>query len=106
MNNPFQQLGLIHEHHQGEEEFLFIEYKKKLGQDSMIHNVDQHATFVPQVEGLVKWIKDVQSDKCKYDGTLMVEKIHSFSDILVEHLVEVGSTIHCCFRAITDLSAP
>lgn len=82
-------MGLIHQHHSAEEEFLFPEFEKKLGKGALHSNIDQHATFVPQIHDLEIYIKSVQSGTQKYDGNHFVEIIDSFGDMFVKHLVDV-----------------
>ena len=82
-------MGLISEHHELEETFLFPELEKKLGKGVLHGNIDQHATFVPRLEELGEYIEAIKNDKQLYNGDELVEKVHSFSDVMVEHLVEV-----------------
>ncbi|KAK7046315.1 hemerythrin HHE cation-binding domain protein [Favolaschia claudopus] len=76
----------IHHHHDLEETFYFGELEKKLGKGALAGSVEQHHTFVPQLVQLKSYLEDVRAGKEKYDGALIVEKIQSFSDIMVEHL--------------------
>ncbi|KAJ7644766.1 hypothetical protein FB45DRAFT_299503 [Roridomyces roridus] len=78
----------IHHHHDMEETFYFPEIEKKLGAGSMSASVDQHHTFVPQLVQLKEWIESVRAGTEMYDGKLLVEKVHSFSDIMINHLNE------------------
>jgi hemerythrin-like domain-containing protein len=79
----------LHHHHALEEEYYFPEMEKKLGKGALAGNVDQHHEFVPQVVELKQHLEDIKAGKEKYDGALLVEKIHSFSDIMINHLNEV-----------------
>ncbi|KAJ7593085.1 hypothetical protein C8J56DRAFT_823131 [Mycena floridula] len=76
----------IHHHHALEEEFYFPEIEKRLGIDTMSANVDQHKAFVPQLHELEEYLKGVQQGSIKYDGEMIVTKLHSFTDPLIEHL--------------------
>ncbi|KAJ7286428.1 hypothetical protein C8J57DRAFT_1287628 [Mycena rebaudengoi] len=78
----------LHHHHALEEEYYFPEMEKKLGKGALAGNVDQHHEFVPQVVELKQHLEDIKAGKEKYDGALLVEKIHSFSDIMINHLNE------------------
>lgn len=82
-------MGLIHHHHRLEEEFLFPELEKKLGKGALHANVDQHGEFLPQFDDLEEYVKAVKNGKQQYNGDEFVEKINSFSDIIVQHLADV-----------------
>ncbi|THU97141.1 hypothetical protein K435DRAFT_838742 [Dendrothele bispora CBS 962.96] len=76
----------IHHHHDLEEQYLFPELEKKLGQGALSGNVEEHKEFVPQLLELKEYLEKVKAGEAKYDATLFVEKIHSFSDIMIAHL--------------------
>ncbi|KAJ7286448.1 hypothetical protein C8J57DRAFT_1287679 [Mycena rebaudengoi] len=78
----------LHHHHALEEEYYFPELEKKLGKGALEGNVEQHHAFVPQVVELKQHLEDIKAGKEKYDGDLLVERIHSFSDIMINHLNE------------------
>ena len=65
-------------------------------------NVDQHGDFLPGVEKLEQYLKDVQEGKANYDGKHIVDTIESFGDTMVQHLTDVCYLIeslvivHCC----------
>jgi hemerythrin-like domain-containing protein len=86
-------VGLIHHHHDGEEEFLFPELEKKLGEGALHANVDQHAEFLPQLHDFEEYITAIQNGKQQYNGDEFVGKIGSFSDKLVQHLNDEIPTI-------------
>ncbi|KAJ7185096.1 hypothetical protein GGX14DRAFT_620515 [Mycena pura] len=81
-------IDIIHHHHDMEEGFYFPELEKKLGKGALAPSVEQHHTFVPQVVQLKKYLEDIKAGKEAYDGPLIVEKIHSFSDVMIQHLNE------------------
>ena len=54
-------------------------------------NVEQHELFIPKVEELEQYLKDVQEGKAKYDGKHIVDTVESFGDVMVDHLTAVGS---------------
>ena len=56
-------------------------------------NIDQHELFLPKVEELEQYLKDVQEGKAKYDGKYIVDTVESFGDVMVEHLTAVGYPI-------------
>lgn len=85
----------IGHHHDLEEAFYFPELEKKLGQGALSDNVAQHKEFVPQLTKLKEYLEDVKAGKEKYNGSLLVEKIHSFSDIMIQHLNEVALSKFC-----------
>jgi len=85
--------GVIHEHHELEEEFLFPELEKKLGKGALHGNVDQHKTFVPQLCACEDYIKAVMDGKQHYNGDEFEQKINSFSDTMVQHLIEEIPTL-------------
>ena len=80
---------MIYHHHALEEEFLFPEYEKKLGKGAFHGNIDQHGEFGPQLHDLKDYIKAVQRCTQDYIGDDFVQKINSFSDILLQHLADV-----------------
>ena len=52
-------------------------------------NVEQHELFIPKVEELEHYLKDIQDGKEKYDGQRIIDTIESFGDVMVEHLTAV-----------------
>ncbi|KAF7312518.1 Hemerythrin domain-containing protein [Mycena indigotica] len=79
-------LGMLHHHHHIEETLLFPFYESKLGENTMGHNVEQHAAFMSGLEDLETYLNAVQDGTEKYSGATIIEKLNSFTDILVEHL--------------------
>ncbi|RDB16538.1 hypothetical protein Hypma_002703 [Hypsizygus marmoreus] len=79
-------LTMIHHHHTIEEELLFPYFESKLGPGTMEHNVEQHHAFLPGLEDLETYIKDIRAGKAKYDSKVVIEKLDSFADGLVQHL--------------------
>ncbi|KAG5653682.1 hypothetical protein H0H81_011434 [Sphagnurus paluster] len=79
-------LEMIHLHHASEEELLFPFYESKLGVGMMEGNVQQHDMFAAGLEDLEAYIKEVRAGRVKYSGELVVKKLDSFTDALVEHL--------------------
>ncbi|KAG6827775.1 hypothetical protein H0H92_010535 [Tricholoma furcatifolium] len=79
-------LTLIHHHHTLEEELQFPAFESKLGANAMGHNVDQHHSFNEGLEDLERYIKEVQEGKVVYDADLVLKKLDSFADALVQHL--------------------
>ncbi|KAK2464023.1 hypothetical protein APHAL10511_003967 [Amanita phalloides] len=86
-------ISTVHHHHNIEETFLFPFFEEKLGKGALQVNVEQHEKFIPQLNELENYLKDVQDGKAKYDGKLVVEKIESFGDIMVEHLRDEIATL-------------
>jgi len=86
-------LGLIHHHHDGEEEHLFPELEKKLGKGALHSNVDQHAEFRPQLLDLEEYVKTVQNKEQQLNSDILVGKLNTLCDILVPHLVEEIGTL-------------
>lgn len=82
-------MDVIHHHHRIEETFYFGEIEKKLGAGTLSGNIEEHTHFVPLIEEFQKWLKDVQSGKEQYDVKVFMEKVNSFSDIMLEHLNHV-----------------
>ncbi|KAJ6617141.1 hypothetical protein B0H10DRAFT_2034265 [Mycena sp. CBHHK59/15] len=76
----------IHHHHELEETFYFPEMEKKLGKGALSDNVAQHHAFVPQLVELQQHLEEIKAGKTEYDGRLIVEKIHSFGDTMIDHL--------------------
>ncbi|KAE9401150.1 hypothetical protein BT96DRAFT_974919 [Gymnopus androsaceus JB14] len=79
-------LDNIHHHHHIEETYFFPELEKKLGEGALSRNYEEHADFVPQLDELQVYLKTVQEEEEKYDGMVLLEKIHSFSDSMMLHL--------------------
>ncbi|KAH9487381.1 hypothetical protein JR316_0001456 [Psilocybe cubensis] len=86
-------LDTIHHHHNVEETFYFPTLEKKLGAGSLSSNVDEHASFVPQLDATAQWCRDVQAGKEQYDANVFLEKINSFGDLMYEHLVHELPTL-------------
>ncbi|KAJ7451705.1 hypothetical protein FB451DRAFT_1284077 [Mycena latifolia] len=78
----------IHHHHDLEETFYFPELEKKLGKGALSDSVAQHHEFVPQLVELKGYLEDVKASKETYNGPLLVERINSFSDVMINHLNE------------------
>ncbi|KIL69065.1 hypothetical protein M378DRAFT_763834 [Amanita muscaria Koide BX008] len=83
----------FHHHHHMEETFAFPKYEEKLGKGTFTVNYEQHEKFVPQVEQLVHYLKEVQEGKKEYDGKHIVDTIESFSDAMIQHLNEEIATL-------------
>ncbi|KAK2464031.1 hypothetical protein APHAL10511_003975 [Amanita phalloides] len=79
-------ISTVHHHHNLEETFLFPFYEEKLGKGALQVNIEQHEMFIPQLNELENYLKEVQDGKAKYDGKLIFDKIESFGDIMVDHL--------------------
>ncbi|KAF5384400.1 hypothetical protein D9615_003115 [Tricholomella constricta] len=86
-------LTMIHHHHTIEEELLFPFFEAKLGANAMEHNVEQHHEFSTGLEDLETYIKDVQSGTEQYRSAVVIEKLNSFADALVDHLHEELPTL-------------
>ncbi|KAJ6486719.1 hypothetical protein C8R45DRAFT_1098017 [Mycena sanguinolenta] len=76
----------IHHHHDLEESFYFPELENKLGAGTLAASVEQHHAFVPQLVQLKEYLEAVKAGKEKYNGVLLVDQIHSFSDVMIDHL--------------------
>ncbi|KAJ7222457.1 hypothetical protein GGX14DRAFT_428806 [Mycena pura] len=86
-------LGMIHHHHHLEETLQFPFFETKLGAHAMEHNVEQHHEFMDRMNDLEMYLKEVQDGKVPYDGTTIIAKLDSFSDSLVQHLIDEISTL-------------
>ncbi|KAG6872661.1 hypothetical protein C0995_007856 [Termitomyces sp. Mi166 len=86
-------IAMIHHHHQIEEELVFPFYESKLGDGTMSHNVEQHHAFLGGLEDLEKYNKGVVDSTNKYDGKVVIEKLETFADGLVQHLHDELSTL-------------
>jgi hypothetical protein len=49
-------------------------------------SVAQHKEFIPELLKLKEYLENVKAGKETYNGSLLVESINSFSDVMVEHL--------------------
>ncbi|KAF8318885.1 hypothetical protein F5887DRAFT_1034339 [Amanita rubescens] len=87
-------LSTLHHHHHVEETFFFPRFEENLGKGAMQVNVEQHELFVPKVEELEKYLKDVQEGKDMYDGQRIIDAIESFGDIMVQHLTDELETLN------------
>ena len=56
-------------------------------------NVEQHEQFLPKVEELEQYLKEVQEGKAKYDGKRIIDIVESFGDVMIQHLTEVSYLI-------------
>ena len=106
------QISTLHHHHHLEETLTFPWYEEKLGKGAMHVNVEQHEQFLPGVEKLEQYLKDVQEGKEKYDGKYIVDTIESFGDVMVQHMTEVGCllgsiviVVHQSLQELTTLDA-
>ncbi|KAJ6531963.1 hypothetical protein B0H19DRAFT_1189353 [Mycena capillaripes] len=79
-------LGMLHHHHHIEETLLFPFFETKLGLHAMDHNVEQHHAFMDGLSDLEEYLKGVQASTATYSGQTIIEKLNSFTDVLVEHL--------------------
>ncbi|KAJ7285152.1 hypothetical protein C8J57DRAFT_1290571 [Mycena rebaudengoi] len=77
---------MLHHHHKMEETLLFPFFETKLGLHSMDHNVDQHHGFMAGLEDLEKYFNEVHAGTATYSGPKVIEKLDSFSELLVQHL--------------------
>ena len=80
---------MLHHHHHIEETLIFPFYESKLGQGAMGDNFDQHHAFMPGLEDLKEYLNAVQAGTATYNGAAIIEKLNSFTEVLVEHLREV-----------------
>ncbi|KAG6908663.1 hypothetical protein DXG01_003757 [Tephrocybe rancida] len=79
-------ITMIHHHHHIEETLQFPFFETKLGTGSMEHNVEQHHAFMGGLDDLGTYVKGVLGGTVKYDGKLLLEKLDTFADGLVQHL--------------------
>ncbi|KAJ7573971.1 hypothetical protein C8J56DRAFT_1033378 [Mycena floridula] len=83
----------IHPHHIGEEELYFPEIEKRLGIHTMDSNVDQHKTFLSQLENFPHYMEDymegVYAGTVKYESEVVVGKLNTFTDPLMIHMNDV-----------------
>ncbi|KAF8732650.1 hypothetical protein AX14_004095 [Amanita brunnescens Koide BX004] len=86
-------ISALHHHHHVEETFAFPRYEEKLGKGAMQVNVEQHEQFLPKVEELEQYLKEVQEGKAKYDGKRIIDIVESFGDVMIQHLTEELATL-------------
>ncbi|KAG8907997.1 hypothetical protein FRB99_001163 [Tulasnella sp. 403] len=87
------QNGMLHNHHQMEEQLYFPFLESKLGQGAMSHNVTEHEHFhdgLIQFENLVASLK---SGKAQWNVNEFRAAIYAFATPLIEHLAEEIDTI-------------
>ncbi|KAJ7707541.1 hypothetical protein B0H17DRAFT_1192023 [Mycena rosella] len=77
---------MIGQHHKIEEEILFPIYDQKLGAHAMDHNVEQHHAFMDGLHDLETYVKEVHAGTTSYKGSIVIQKLESFADALIEHL--------------------
>lgn len=76
-------IAMIHHHHHGEETIVFPFLQSKL---DMSHNVDQHASFLDQLDSFEEYLKQLSTGKEVYNGGKVRELVEAFGDTLVSHL--------------------
>ncbi|PMD19715.1 hypothetical protein NA56DRAFT_197819 [Hyaloscypha hepaticicola] len=82
----------IHEHHEGEETFLFARIEEITGVERLMEvNVAQHHTFMNGLEELQKYAKEIKAEE--YDGMKLRSIIDSFGGNLTKHLTEEIETL-------------
>ena len=69
---------------------MFPRFEERFGKEVMQVNLRQHELFIPKVEELEQYLKDVQEGKERYDGQRVIDIIESFGDTMVQHLTDVG----------------
>lgn len=84
-------MDAIHHHHHFEESYYFGVLEEKLGEGTLSGSKEQHSHFVPQLENMEKWIRNVQNGSEEYDAQIFLNYISSFSDAMVEHMNDVSS---------------
>ena len=89
LNLQCVQLSVFHHHHSAEETYTFPRFEANLGKGTLEVNIEQHNQFVPQMEDLDKYLRDVQEGKQEYDGQRIVDTINSFGDVMHAHLEAV-----------------
>ncbi|KAG6815811.1 hypothetical protein H0H87_011184, partial [Tephrocybe sp. NHM501043] len=82
-------LAMIHHHHHIEETLQFPFFESKLGTGSMEHNVEQHHAFLGGLDDTAEYIKGILAGTVKYQGKILIEKLDTFADGLVQHLHDV-----------------
>ncbi|KIK07165.1 hypothetical protein K443DRAFT_217932 [Laccaria amethystina LaAM-08-1] len=83
-------LVAIHNHHHGEETFLFPFFRTKL---DMTHNMEQHEALHAGMDVLEEYMNQVFIGTEKYDGEKTRELLKAFADPLVQHLHDEIPTI-------------
>lgn len=84
--------GWIHEHHTGEETFLFPKIEEITGVKGLMEvNVAQHHAFMEGLEGFHKYVKETKAEE--YDGMKIRGIIDSFGGKLTKHLTEEIGTL-------------
>jgi hemerythrin-like domain-containing protein len=82
----------IHEHHDGEESFLFPNVEKITGVKGLMEvNVSQHHAFMDGLEELQRYVKKTKVDG--YDGMKLRGVIDGFGGKLAAHLSEEIETL-------------
>ncbi|KAF7303707.1 GH16 domain-containing protein [Mycena indigotica] len=105
-------IEMVHHHHHIEETLLFPFFETKFGEGSLQQNVQQHTTFMGGLQDLQTYFKAVHDGSEAYNGVTVIEKLNSFSDELVRHLVDEiptleSSKMRAAFteKELTDLDA-
>jgi hypothetical protein len=81
LNSAPLQVDSIHHHHDREEQVLFPEFEKKLGEGALHGNIDQHGEFGNLPLICMIW-KAVQNGKQKYNGDDFVTKISTRPSVI------------------------
>ncbi|KAG6877391.1 hypothetical protein C0993_007876 [Termitomyces sp. T159_Od127] len=64
-----------------------------MGANAMTQNSEQHHRFQEGIDDLQRYIKEVLDGKTVYEGNLLIQKLDSFAEELVEHLHDELPTI-------------
>jgi hemerythrin superfamily protein len=94
MNYALQWHNILHEHHTGEEKYIFPGIEELAGETgAMNRNVQQHHEFEPGLNAYQKYINEVLKGKEKYSWAKFKEIIDSFMPVVREHLSEEIDTL-------------
>jgi hemerythrin-like domain-containing protein len=87
MGYALQWIKLVHEHHEGEESFVFPEIEKKAGALGIMDiNIEQHQEFQPGMKAFEKYAQDVVDGREPYVWAKLRQIIDGFMPILQAHL--------------------
>ncbi|KAF7316658.1 DNA-directed RNA polymerase subunit [Mycena chlorophos] len=82
--------SMLHHHHHLEETLIFPILESHMGENAMGHNVEQHHGFMDGLKDLEEYLTAIQEEKASFGASTVLEKLDSFSELLVEHLREVS----------------
>src|ERR1700743_361893 len=81
-------------HHDGEEEFFFLEVERQAGEKGIMDaNRAQHEAFHKGLDAYHDYLKGLHGKEAQFSGVKLVEIMDSFKEALCQHLYDEIPTI-------------